>query len=333
MVKNKVLNKFLKHYINLEYYANGIDEEFQTLLEDLQKRCDAVIKEKEYLNTKLQYSLIMKYIKEQVEEFRKELEERLEEEAETIMNEEEKFLEALYPAPEVIENQKDKDEEDDDDDDDDDSKKKDKLSKTALTLGGISLTKLLFAPIDGKDTTKQFVDRTAKNLTQTYDAAVRAGYLFGQKAKDVVNQVDKGVKQVSRGMQSGIRTAIPSYAKTTDRIVFLNNNEEVVYCAILDGRTCLVCGSNHGLHFKSISTAPSVPQHANCRCFYLRASDVTDSMPTYEEYLEGLSEDEQYHILGKNRYNLWKEYNTPLERFINNGTVIPLSELQKEIEK
>ena len=50
-------------------------------------------------------------------------------------------------------------------------------------------------------------------------------------------------------------------------------------------------------------------------------------MPTYEEYLEDLTEEEQYHILGKNRYDLWKNQGVHLNKFINNGKKLRLDEI------
>lgn len=332
--ENEALKKTLLHYINLEYYANGIDEEFQTLLEDLQKKCRLAIEDKPTLNTKLQYSLVMRYVKEQVEEFRKKLEERLEEEAEVVMKEEQEFLGNLYNKTdsEILSQQEEMgDEEDEEIEEDETSGGRSGASKAALALGGITLSKLLFAPIDGRDTTSQFVERTAKNITRTYDTAVRSGYLFGQKSEDVANQVDRNMKQISHGMQAGIQTAIPSYAKTTDRIFFKQNNMEVVWCAVLDGKGCIVCYSYNGLHYPSVALAPTIP-HNRCRCILCPAKDLKEPIPTYEEYIESLSDDEQYHILGENRYNLWKLYKTPLEKFVNNGQKVPLSELEKELE-
>ena len=297
---NDILKRTLRHYIDLEYYANGVDEEIQELLEILLKECDAIISSQDSYNTKSAYSLAYKAIKEKVDGFGNELEKRLEREAELVRDEESDFLTKLYGS--------------------------------ALTVEAISLSNILFAPIDGRDTTKQFVERTTKNILRSYDTSMRAGYLFGQNSEDIKAQTATKLKQVARGIQSGIRTAIPSYAKTTDNIIFLNNNTEVVYCAVLDGRTCIVCGNNHGLHFKSIATAPLLPIHCGCRCYYILASAVTEPMPTYEEYIESLSDEEQYHILGKNRYEMWKNYGIKLNQFVNNGMKLTLDELRKEYE-
>lgn len=294
-MSNEILKETLLHYINLDYYANEIDEEFQTLLEELEDRCAYAISSQTTLNTKMSYNVIMRIIKEEVESFERQLEERLEEEAERVMNEELEFLDETY-------------------------NKRGGINGALLALSAIPLSRLLFAPVSGNDSLKQFTERTGKNITQSYDKVMRAGYLFGQNTQDVINNTKNSLKQVSRGMKNGIRTVIPAFAKTADRIIFLNNNVEVVYCATLDGSTCIMCGSCHGLHYKSISEAPSIPIHANCRCIYLSAANVTEPMPTFEEYVESLPEEEQRHILGKNQFELWKKYNVSLNKFINDGS-------------
>ena len=311
--ENETLKKTLLHYINLEYYANGLDEESQTLLSELQARCVAAIESQKSIATKKEYNVLYKLINEEVDKFEKELEERLEEQAEIIMNQELEFLENIYnrePEPEKKE-------------------KSSELSNAALALGGVSLAKILFSPIDGRDTAGQFAERTGKNILHSYDTLLRAGYLFGQKSEDINSQVANRMKQIARGMQSGIRTAIPSFAKTTDRIVFLNNNVEVVWVATLDGRTCITCASLSGLHFKSISEAPSVPQHCMCRCILCPTKDLTEPVPNFEEFIESLDEDKQKSVLGANRFEMWKKYDIPLEKFANNGTIISVDELKQ----
>lgn len=304
MKDNEILKETLLHYINLEYYANGIDEEFQTLLEELETRCSAAILSQNSLNTKLSYNTIMKVIKDEVTEYQKLLEERLDEELELVLNDELEFLDETY-------------------------NKRGGINGALLALGGITASRLLFAPIVGNDTTKQFVERTGKNILHSYETPLRSGYLFGKNTEEINNQVSKNLKQVARGMQNGIRTAIPSAAKTTDRAVFLNNDVEVIWVATLDGRTCISCSSLSGLHFKSISEAPSNP-HVLCRCLLLPASSVKEPVPEFEEFINELDEEDQKSVLGDNRFSLWKEYGVNLRNFINNGEVKPVEELNLE---
>ena len=306
---NEILKKTLKHYIDLEYYANGVDLDIQDLFNELKSKCDAFIESQKSYNTKDSYNLTYKAIKELVEEFGQRLQERLEEEAEIVMQLEEEFLDNLYNKKET-------------------EKEGSVAKKAALTIGGVTISKLLFAPIDGRDTTKQFVERTTKNILRSYDMPMRSGYLFGQSAEDIKAQAANQLKQVSRGMGNAIKTAIPSYAKTTDKIIFINNDLEVVWVATLDGRTCIQCASLSGIHFKSAALAPLT--HILCRCQLIPINAISESVPDYEEFIESLSEEDQEQVLGKSRYEMYKN-GVSLERFVNNGNVKSVKELKTEL--
>lgn len=306
---NEILKKTLKHYVDLEFYANGVDLDVQDLFSELKTKCDAYIESQKSYNTKDSYNLTYKAIKELVEEFGRKLQERMEEEAALVMQLEEEFLDNLYNKKET-------------------KKEGSVAKKVALTIGGVTLSKLLFAPIDGRDTTKQFVERTTKNILRSYDMPMRSGYLFGQSAEDIKTQAKNQLKQVSRGMGNAIKTAIPSYAKTTDKIIFINNNLEVVWVATLDGRTCIQCASLSGIHFKSAALAPST--HILCRCILIPLKDITEPIPDYEEFIESLSEEDQEQVLGKSRYEMYKN-GVSLERFINNGSIKTVKELKSEL--
>lgn len=292
---NKVLNKTIKHYIDLDFYANTVNDDLIILYEELGEEADGLISSQAGYSTKTAYALVMRMIKEKVESFGEKLEERLNLEADNVKTKEQDFLSKVYGS--------------------------------LLAITAVETARVLFAPIDNRDTVKQFVERTKKNIIRSYDNALRSGYLFGQSAQDVKNMAANNLKQVQRGMESGIKTAIPSFAKTTDKIIFLKNEKEVTYCATLDGKTCITCGAAHGLKYKSISTAIPVPQHACCRCFYCLTDSTPEEMPTYEEFLSSLPEKEQYDILGKNRYEMWKNDGIKLERFVNNGRKLRLDEI------
>lgn len=291
-----IVKETLSHYIDLEFYANSILEDITILYEALLEDCDKIIELQKSYNSKDSYSSAMKLVKDKINEFTSMVYDRLEKEAETVKEQETDFLKKLY----------------------------------GFTIGTIALSRLLFAPIDNRDTLKAFIDRTNKNLYRTYDNAMRSGYLFGSTSSDIETQIKNNVKQVSNGIASGVQTAIPSFAKTTDRIVFLQQSIEVTYCATLDGSTCVVCGSMHGLRYPSIAKAPSLPVHDRCRCVLLPSNKITEELPTYQQFIDGLSEDEQKHILGKARYEYYKS-GVPLDKFVNNGTKLTLEELKERL--
>ena len=297
---NEILKKTLRHYIDLEYYANGVTEDLDEILEELYEKCGNAILANEYLKTKADYNAVHSVLEDYLSDFQSGMNDRLEKEAETVKENERDFLSALYG--------------------------------TALTVGAVSLAKILFTPFDGRDTVKTFSERAAKNIRRTYDTALRSGYMFGQKSSDVKEQADKNLRQITRGINNGVITAIPSFAKNTDRMIFMQNSLEVVWVATLDGRTCITCASMSGLHFKSISLAPQIP-HVMCRCILYPVDKITEPIPTYEEFIESLSEEDQLSVLGKNRFEMWKQYDIPLERFVNNGSVVPVNKLKEELSE
>lgn len=292
--KNDIAKKTLKHYIDLEFYANGVDADLQALLDEVTTDCEEVIESQKSYSTKDGYSVAYRAIKEKIDSFGNALEERLEKEAETVKNNEEKFLKWLYGA--------------------------------ALAVAAVPLSKVLFAPVDGRDTIKAFAERTKKNLLQSYDAALRSGYIFAKPSKEISSQAKAALPQIKRGIQAGIQTAVPAAAKTTDSIIFAADALEVVWCTTLDGNVCLECASLSGQHFKSMSDAPSLPRHNCCRCVLLPAAMVSEPLPAYEEFIDSLSTEDQIHVLGKNRYGLYKQ-GISLQRFVNNGQTVPLKDL------
>ena len=293
---NDKLKKTLRHYIDLDFYANTVDEEILELYEELGEDCDLVLAAQKAVSTKDAYNLAYKSIKEYVDLFGEKLETKLNNEADNVKNKEIDFLTSLYG--------------------------------TVLSIGVIATSRVLFAPIDNRDTVKQFVERTKKNILRSYDNALRSGYIFGKSTPEIKESITKNLNQVEKGMESGIKTAVPSFAKNTDRIVFLQNKKEVTWCSILDGSTCINCGLLNGTKYPSVSMAPGI-QHNGCRCILIPSEEVTEELPTYEEYIEDLSEKEQLEILGKNRYDMWKNDGISLNKFVNNGRKLRLDEIDK----
>lgn len=302
MKENEILKQVLFHYIDLEYYANGVDDYFQMLLNELVEECNKAISTQNSLNTKLSYNTIMKIVKEEVSRFKGVLEDSLSEEAEKIVLSETQFLNHTF---------------------------NNSFLSMGLTFAGLSAAKLLFAPVSGDDTAIQFAERTGENILKAYNTTLRSGYLFGQDTQELVNQVNTKIKKVSQGMKNGILTTIPNFAKTTDRIVFLNNEVEVTWVSTLDGKTCITCSSLSGLKFKSISEAPTNP-HFLCRCLVIPSKAITEPVPDFEEFINSLNEEEQEHVLGANRFHLWKDYNVQLKNFINHGKVMSVKELNEK---
>jgi SPP1 gp7 family putative phage head morphogenesis protein len=83
-----------------------------------------------------------------------------------------------------------------------------------------------------------------------------------------------------------------------------------------DPRTCAVCWALHGTEHK---TSDIMPTHPNCRCVAVpkpksiaeitgdpELDDTTPEVPGRDQLFAQLTSDEQIEVLGKGRYDLWK---------------------------
>ena len=81
---NDTLKKTLKHYIELDFYANTVDDDLIILWEKLGKEADGLIGSQTGYGTKDAYALVMRMLREKITSFCDKLEERLNTEAENV---------------------------------------------------------------------------------------------------------------------------------------------------------------------------------------------------------------------------------------------------------
>lgn len=106
------------------------------------------------------------------------------------------------------------------------------------------------------------------------------------------------------------------------------NKRKVVYCAILDSKTCIECGMLNGKEYE-ISKAPELPQHFGCRCnlIPIEALEEEDMPEDFETWFESLSEEEKIEAVGPSRYKLY-QMGVPVTRFVDNqNKLIPVKEI------
>lgn len=111
----------------------------------------------------------------------------------------------------------------------------------------------------------------------------------------------------------------------------------VQHSAIIDSRTCLVCGRLNGrLYRLSDPRLPRLPVHDYCRCAYIPhagGADDAPELPDYESWLRSQSEDRQLEILGRTRFEHFKA-GTRIDQFVNRqNRVIPVKRLRRRRKK
>ncbi|MDR1301446.1 MAG: hypothetical protein LBK43_03130 [Treponema sp.] len=199
---------------------------------------------------------------------------------------------------------------------------------------------------------KKYMDRLGEDVYQTWDSAVRTGYLLGTPSRQIVRDVlgsipenDPGKMQKLRNsLEKNTHTMVASLAETARDAVYRENEQYFTgyqYVGTLDTRTCLVCGNRDGKRFKSLEGAPKLPAHHFCRCLYVpyikgfehipgeRAAmdGPVDDKLTYKDWLARQDPVIQEEILGKYRYQAYKN-GVPVTFFVKNGNALTLDELR-----
>ena len=221
-------------------------------------------------------------------------------------------------------------------------------------------TAALFKPIGDSLTYQSYLNGIQEGLYNTWDTAVRTGYLTGQTTQQIVRKVlgkagkvgeltEPGTMQKLRNsVWANTRTALQSFANETQRQVYSRNEQyfgsgryNYQYLATLDNRTCIVCASEDGKLYRKLSDAPALPQHRNCRCLLIPYFDIegeTRSSPqgyisskiTFEDWLKEQDAATQKDVLGVARYKLFNE-GTSMNQFVDNGKVLNLKQLYEKL--
>ena len=337
---NKYENGVIKYAIDFERYKNGLANEIVSLIDNADKEIAKFLRKTEGVYTKARYKEISRKLKEISLSLKEQIGENIDVDGiiEYELKKQKKLLDLvkndiikakggtvnfLYPTVEQIK------------------------------------TSALFKPVTDGFTYDSYLNGIENGLYNIWDSAVRTGYLTGRPTNEIVRTVMGGVSQQTKLQNPGLiqslrnsvygntRTVLQSFAAETRNRVFEENEEyfgdgeyKYEWVSTLDSRSCLVCGDLDGKLFKSIKDAPAIPVHRGCRCVLIpyfniegdtRASKngYIDSKFTYSEWLEEQDDKTQRDVLGKARYEMYKN-GTKIEQFVDNGQILTLKQLAEK---
>ena len=342
---NKLENAVIKYAIDLEKYKNGQAREIVSLLDKANNEMARFIRETKSVSTKARYKEITKKLNEVSQALKENVDEHTDIDG-LIDYELSKTKKLLGLIP----------------------KKADEIPFTYPSREQIK-TAALFQPIttDGYGMTYQsYLEGIRTGLFNTWDSAVRTGYLTGEPTQKIVRNVlgsprkdgqliNAGTMQsLKNSVYANTRTALQSFANETMQRVYKANDElfgdiapdgkmyKYEYLATLDSRTCLVCADSAKL-YKEFSDIPHVPQHRGCRCIVLPyfniEGDTRSSKDGYikadisfDEWLREQDTKTQKEILGATRYKMFINDNKPISTFVDNGEILTLEQLKERGE-
>lgn len=143
---------------------------------------------------------------------------------------------------------------------------------TGLTL---DVTKAWFesSTVDGLTLTN-FLDKLQASARDRIVSAGRRAMIEGKGIQAAAKMIrDEGIEGSVPGLEGLARTfclSASNYAR--DRIIkdkFADVVQGWRRSVVLDGRTCVVCGSMDGKQYGLNDPKPSLPSHWRCRCLYL----------------------------------------------------------------
>lgn len=338
---NEIENKVIRYQIDFEKYKNGQANEVIEMLDTAVKEISKFIKKTDGVYTKKRY----KEISEKLKDISKTLKENIGNKIDIDgvidyeLAKQKKILSLASKGTNL------------------------KGEFTYPTREQIKTT-ALFRPIDTKYgmTYQSYLESIESGLYNTWDAAVRTGYLTGQSTRQIVSDVVGGLtpqtKIVKQGAIQGLRnsvyantrTVIQSFANGTMERIYEENEDllgdkdtdKFEYLATLDSRTCLVCGSLDGKLFKSIKDCPHLPQHRGCRCMIIPYFEIEGDKRatkegykdkvTFNEWLKKQDDKTQLEVLGATRYKMYKD-GVKIEQFVDNGRLLTIDELKESLEE
>ena len=343
---NSLENSVIRYQINFERYKNGQVNEIIGLLDKADAEISRFIRQTDGVVTKARYRQVAEKIREISKSLKNNVGENIDIEGliEYELLKEKKLLDMskkyiVNPKKEII--------------------------FKYPTLEQIK-SAALFKPATDGLTYQSYLNGIEAGLFNTWDSAVRTGYLLGQSSKQIVRNVMGSVSQSDRLINAGTiqalknslsantRTLLQSFASETRNMVYQANEKylgdydssgdkyKYEYLATLDSRTCLVCAADDGKLFNDLNdkNTPQLPRHRGCRCVIIpyfniegdtRASkDGYVGRITFNDWLKEQDEETQKEVLGKTKYQIFQRKGR-IEQFVDDGKVLPLTEIMKGV--
>lgn len=330
--RTELENQSILHQFYLEKYKNGEVNKIIELLNNANKQIRKELRKTNGVYTKKRYAEISRVLKDITKELRLNVDDELDNSdlIDSVLNNERRIL------------------------------KKQGLTELNLPSEEQIRTAVKFKPFAESSNYDTFLEGVQNGLYDTWDNAIRTGYLTGETTdkiiRNVMGTVGKNanlsevgtIEKLYNSIERNTRTYLQSMASTTRNAMFEDNKSlfsGYKWLATLDRRSCLVCGRLDGEIRDTLEEWQKElpPIHYNCRCTIVPivkgfeefegtragAEGYEKGNVTFEEWLAKQSEDVQKDVLGS-KFNLYKS-GVKINSFVENGKVLTLDEAENKI--
>lgn len=187
-------------------------------------------------------------------------------------------------------------------------------------------------PYTTTNTIKSFSASVKQKLNNTVKNNLNTGVFWGYGGDQLVENIEKPLDAIKRSISTETQEMVQSFVKNVQGQIQKENKEIFTgykWCSILDSRVCDLCAELNGTVYKDMSTVPFLPVHYRCRCSVISFVQevVEPDWDSFSDWVEDLGEEDQLTVLGKKRFELWKDGSLELSDFVNDGHKIRLEDL------
>lgn len=296
-----LLNDFIKHTIDCERYGNITKDDAVKLLQELYVDIVKKLKSSPYIINKKTYTRILSEIEVLLNEYKDNLKKLYEDSFENISS-----YQSMWMSDFMKELGKD------------------------IIIPTTILSSIKFSPVANTTDYQNIINNGILRIRETIETSLRTAYLTKEDMNEVSRRFEGREGKFTSSLEKDSAAINTTAFSTVNYLIYKANKQKVVYCAVLDSGTCFDCGLDNGKVFE-IDKAPLLGKHYGCRCSLVPVEVLSDEeMPeSYIDWIDNLSDKEQYDILGKTRYALYKS-GMPIKHFVNDkGKLIPLKDIRK----
>lgn len=189
-------------------------------------------------------------------------------------------------------------------------------------------------PFTLNESAKTFVKKFVTGVKNACSNVINAGLFMSLSIEQILENFDKVLSSWQKNLVTETQTMVKSFVDNTQNQIKRANSKIFTgykWCSILDSKTCDDCADLDGSVYNTISDAPYSPIHYRCRCQTIGflQEEAEPNWTSFGDWVEQLPEDKQIDILGKKRFELWKNGDLEIKDFVNDGHKIKLKDLYK----
>lgn len=300
-------DELIYHEIMTIFYGNEFSSERTEEFESVMNQIKELLSQEESITTKRQTRELLLHIYDILEYYEEDLEKEIKTVEEILVQNESYWFSALVFA----------------------------TSGLNVEIPKTLQASVLLMPFTITDSAKSFVKNFSLKIKNSCKSILNAGLFLSSTTEQVLENFDSVMSRLKSNLATESQTMVKSFVDNTQNQIKKSNPKVFTgykWCSILDSRTCDVCADLDGSVYNTISDAPFAPIHYRCRCQTIGflQEEAEPDWTSFGSWIEKLPEDRQVDILGKKRFELWKNGDLEVRDFVNDGRKIKLKDLYKK---